>query len=66
MAASSSSPSCSERPTSPGKPAQQEKETTTSMALPKKSIKLIAEVCHLRDFHLLRFLLKEFLPFHLT
>ncbi len=45
MAASSSSPSVSERPTSPRKPAQQEKESTTSIALPKKPRKLTAEVC---------------------
>ncbi len=45
MAESSSSASVSKGPTRQGMTAQQEKESATSIALPKKPRKLTGEVC---------------------
>ena len=64
MAESSSSSSVLERPSSPRKPGQQEKDEShqcSIMALPNKPRRLTAEVCHLSRFHLLPFILKLFL-----
>ena len=69
MAEISSSSSVSERTTSQGKTDQQEKEEPLRCSIidvPKKPIKLYAEVCHLSVFHFLNFILKLFLPFQLN
>ncbi len=61
MAESSSSSSVSERPTTQTKTAQQEKEEhlhCSTMGVPKKPRKLLAEVCHLSVFHFLPFFLE--------